>query len=252
MANSVVTSETRRIAMLIDGDHAQPSLFGEMVAEASKYGTVTVRRIYGDWTAINMKSWKDTLNLYAIQPIQQFRYTTGKNATDSAMIIDAMDLLYEGVVQGFCLVSSDRDYTRLATRIREKGLFAMGIGERKTPKAFKNACEVFVETENLGGKTRRTELVTAPSEVTEEGGAPDPVSLIREAYEMSAQDDGWASLGVIGGHLRQLDPSFDPRTYGHKLLSQLVRAHSDQFEIRQERGRSGPATIYIRPLSRRG
>src|SRR5512140_3020596 len=139
----------RKIAMLIDGDNAQSSLLPQMLVEAGKYGMVTVRRIYGDWTTPNMNSWKDVLNFHAIQPIQQFRYTIGKNATDSAMIIDAMDILHTKVVDGFCLVSSDSDYTRLATRIRETGIFVMGIGEKKTPKPFVNACDVFVYTENL-------------------------------------------------------------------------------------------------------
>src|SRR5512143_1060126 len=149
MEESSNTARTRRIAMLIDGDNAQPSLIGNMLAEASKYGLVIIRRIYGDWTTANMNGWKDTLQTYAIQPIQQFRYTIDKNATDSAMIIDAMDVPYEGGIDGFCLVSSDSDYTRLGTRIREKGFFVMGIGKRTTPRAFVNACEVFVVTENL-------------------------------------------------------------------------------------------------------
>ena len=140
---------SRRLAVLIDGDNAQPSLIKKILSEASKYGTVTVKRNYGDWTTTNMNGWKDTLNTYAVQPIQQFRYTIGKNATDSAMIIDAMDLLYSGTVDAFCLVSSDSDYTRLATRIREKGFFVMGIGQKKTPRPFVNACDVFVYTENL-------------------------------------------------------------------------------------------------------
>ncbi len=138
-----------KIAMLIDGDNAQAGLLAQMLVEAGRYGQVTVRRIYGDWTTNSMNSWKDTLNFHAFQPIQQFRYTIGKNATDSAMIIDAMDILHSGVVDGFCLISSDSDYTRLATRIRETGIFVMGIGEKKTPKPFVNACDVFVYTENL-------------------------------------------------------------------------------------------------------
>ncbi|MFN8413470.1 MAG: NYN domain-containing protein [Anaerolineales bacterium] len=138
-----------KIAMLIDGDNAQAGLLAQMLVEAGRHGQVTVRRIYGDWTTASMNSWKDTLNFHAFQPIQQFRYTVGKNATDSAMIIDAMDILHSGVVDGFCLVSSDSDYTRLATRIRETGIFVMGIGEKKTPKPFVNACDVFVYTENL-------------------------------------------------------------------------------------------------------
>src|SRR6187401_57781 len=149
MANENLTSLRNKIAILIDGDNAQSSLLPQMLVEAGRHGQVTVRRIYGDWTTNSMNSWKDTLNFHAFQPIQQFRYTIGKNATDSAMIIDAMDILHSGVVDGFCLVSSDSDYTRLATRIRETGIFVMGIGEKKTPKPFVNACDVFVYTENL-------------------------------------------------------------------------------------------------------
>src|SRR5512142_1217597 len=143
-----------KIAMLIDGDNAQAGLLSQMLVEAGRYGQVTVRRIYGDWTTVHMNSWKETLNFHAFQPIQQFRYTIGKNATDSAMIIDAMDILHTNVVDAFCLVSSDSDYTRLATRIRETGIFVMGIGEKKTPKPFVNACDVFVYTENLVAETK--------------------------------------------------------------------------------------------------
>src|SRR5450759_4295027 len=148
-----------KIAILIDGDNAQANLLPQTLVEAGKYGLVTVRRIYGDWTTSSMNSWKDVLNFHAVQPIQQFRYTIGKNATDSAMIIDAMDLLHSGVVDGFCLVSSDSDYTRLATRIRESGVFVMGIGEKKTPKPFVNACDVFVYTSNLVTEHKSTRTI---------------------------------------------------------------------------------------------
>ena len=144
-----MNSETRLIAMLVDGDNAQPSLIEHVLAEAAKYGVVTTRRIYGDWTTPQMSGWKQHLHSHAAQAIQQFRYTVGKNATDSALIIDAMDLLHTGSVGGFCIVSSDSDYTRLATRVREQGLFVMGVGRSSTPKAFVNACEIFVYTENL-------------------------------------------------------------------------------------------------------
>ena len=148
--------------MLIDGDNAQPSLIENVLAETAKYGIVTTRRIYGDWTTSQMSGWKDSLNSHAIQPMQQFRYTVGKNATDSALIIDAMDLLHAGNVGGFCIVSSDSDYTRLATRIREQGLFVMGVGESKTPKAFVKACEVFVYTENLSLEAKHHPPVEEP------------------------------------------------------------------------------------------
>ena len=160
MTNEIFEDVKRKkIALLIDGDNAQPSLTGKILTEAGKYGLVTIRRIYGDWTTVNMQGWKHTLNENAIQPIQQFRYTVGKNATDSAMIIDAMDILHSHLVDGFCLVSSDSDYTRLATRIREMGFFVMGIGKQTTPKAFVNACNLFIYTENLvpkkAGRGRR-------------------------------------------------------------------------------------------------
>ena len=159
-----MNSQTRLIAMLVDGDNAQPSLIEHVLAEVAKYGVVTTRRIYGDWTTPQMSGWKDYLHTCAVQPMQQFRYTVGKNATDSALIIDAMDLLHAGAVGGFCIVSSDSDYTRLATRMREGGLFVMGVGRSSTPRAFVNACEVFVYTENLnpqGGLSPPSPLKTA-------------------------------------------------------------------------------------------
>jgi hypothetical protein len=233
-----------RIAMLIDGDNAQPSLLERMLAEAGKYGVVAIRRIYGDWTKPEMKGWQKSLNVYAIQPIQQFRYTTGKNATDSAMIIDAMDILYTADIQGFCLVSSDSDYTRLATRIREKGFFVMGIGKKMTPRAFVNACDVFVYTENL--QSKRREHTTHKPSPKSQGAPPDPRPLLEEAFEMAVQDDGWASLGPLGQYLRQLDPGFDSRTYGFKQLSQMVRAYQDVFQVRTVRRRGGNSIIYVK------
>ncbi len=237
-----------RIAMLIDGDNAQPSLLEQMIAEVGKYGLITIRRIYGDWTTTNMNSWKESLNIHAIQPVQQFRYTVGKNATDSSMIIDAMDILYEGTVNGFCLVSSDSDYTRLATRIREKGLFVMGIGKQTTPKAFVNACELFVYTEillpDVGTKTHPR---SSEKKHIAEPSLPDPLPLLRNAVDIALQEDGWAFLGVIGNHLRQLDPGFDARNYGYKQLSQLFRSKSKEFEVREESTKGGPTLIYVRP-----
>jgi uncharacterized LabA/DUF88 family protein len=242
----------RRIAVLIDGDNAQPSLIDKILAESSRYGTLTIRRTYGDWTTANMGGWKDSLQSYAIQPIQQFRYTIGKNATDSAMIIDAMDLLYSGVVDGFCLVSSDSDYTRLATRIREKGFFVMGIGQKKTPRAFVSACDVFVYTENLMPRPkqiipRRISQKQAPAQEKEpESSAPDPTPLLKQAFDIAVQEDGWAFLGTLGHHLRQFDPGFDARTYGHSQLSTLVRANTKLFDIREEKGDEGNSVIYVR------
>jgi len=270
MTNSPVNNKNgeRRIAMLIDGDNAQPSLIQQMLAEAGKYGLVTIRRIYGDWTAANMSGWKDVLQTYAIQPIQQFRYTTGKNSTDSAMIIDAMDILYTGGVDGFCLVSSDSDYTRLATRIREKGFFVMGIGKKTTPRAFVNACDLFVYTQNLmpmetqpakpaaqpARRRKEKEKEKEPAAVEHpqpevqpaESATPDPIPLLKQAFDLAVQDDGWAFLGTLGHHLRQLDPGFDARTYGFKQLSLLIMAHPEVFDVREVKNQDGTSVIYIK------
>ena len=243
---------SRRLAVLIDGDNAQASLVNKILSEASKYGTVTVKRNYGDWTTPNMGSWKNTLNTYAIQPIQQFRYTVGKNATDSAMIIDAMDLLYSGTVDAFCLVSSDSDYTRLATRIREKGFFVMGIGQKKTPRPFVNACDVFVYTENLAPKkpTKSRTGTKKSSTSTKESPKPTPIPLLKQAFENAVGEDGWAFLGTLGHHLRQLDPGFDARTYGQSQLSLLIRAYPKSFEVREVEVADGNSSIYVKMITR--
>ena len=234
--------ESRFVAMLIDGDNAQPSLMEHLLAETARYGIVTTRRIYGDWTAPQMSGWKESLLDYAIQPVQQFRYTVGKNATDSALIIDAMDLLHTETVDGFCIVSSDSDYTRLATRIREQGLFVMGIGRSDTPKSFVNACEVFVYTENLIPST--------------EGKAPagrvvetDWRQTVTKAIELSMQDDGWAFLGTVGNRVRQLDPGFDVRTYGENQLASLVKSDPNLFDIRETESSGGATRVDVRVRS---
>ena len=250
---------SQRIAMLIDGDNAQPSMIEKMLAETTKYGLITIRRIYGDWIASNMGGWKDVLQTHAIQPIQQFRYTVGKNATDSAMIIDAMDLFYSGAVDGFCLVSSDSDYTRLATRIREQGIFVMGIGKKQTPRAFVNACDLFVYVENLGPaesskpeqpaksqtKKRRTKK-SGSAEEKDNSAQNTPIPLLKKAFDLAAQENGWAFLGSLGHHLRQLDPGFDSRTFGFKQLSLLIQAYPDEFETKEVKGSDGTSVIYAR------
>jgi hypothetical protein len=234
MAEEQMTSLSRhKIAMLIDGDNAQSSLLTQILVETGKYGLVTIRRIYGDWTTSSMNQWKDILNFHAVQPVQQFRYTVGKNATDSAMIIDAMDILHSSVVDGFCLVSSDSDYTRLATRIRETGIFVMGLGEKKTPKPFVNACDVFVYSENLVAEQKaQKQRVRKPS--SQKKGESDPMPLLEKAFEIAVREDGWARLDLMGNALYQLDPGFDPRTYGHRQLSRLVGSLKDEFEMRTQ------------------
>lgn len=247
MANDQLKSLSRnKIAMLIDGDNAQAGLLTQMLVETGRHGQVTVRRIYGDWTTTSMNSWKDTLNFHAFQPIQQFRYTIGKNATDSAMIIDAMDILHSGVVDGFCLVSSDSDYTRLATRIRETGIFVMGIGEKKTPKPFVNACDLFVYTENLVSTKKQGAQQRAQKSGAKKKDEADPIPLLTQAFEMAVQQDGWASLASMGNALYQLDPAFDPRTYGHKQLSKMIVKFKDRFEVRLQEIDGGSTLFFVK------
>jgi len=218
-----------RLAVMIDADNAQASLVRELLAEVSRYGTATIKRAYGDWTTPNLTQWKAVLHANAVQPVQQFRYTTGKNATDSALIIDAMDVLHSGHVDGFCLVSSDSDFTRLATRIREAGLAVYGFGERKTPAPFVAACDKFIYTEILGGKpedllkaetTPAGEPVNRPERVPE---LPELEPMILSALEVTGREDGWSTLAALGGQLSRSNPSFDPRNYGVTKLGDLMR-----------------------------
>jgi uncharacterized LabA/DUF88 family protein len=243
--------------LMIDGDNAQASLLPQIMSEVSKYGTLKIRRVYGDWASPQLKSWREILHTYALKPEQQFSYTAGKNATDIALVIDAMDFVNTAGVDGICIVSSDSDYTPLAARLREKGLFVLGIGRKQTPRAFVNACDVFVYTENLE-LTPDNETISSPSLPSDNtANATQPIvenpvvqgsieSLFRTAYDSTVQEDGWAHLGALGISLRKLDPSFDPRTYGHKLLSQLVQANPNFFEIQKREGKSGNAAIYVR------
>jgi len=247
MTSKFKETPLNKIALLIDGDNAQPSLIEKILTETGKYGSVTIRRIYGDWTKSSMRGWKDALNINAIQPIQQFRYTVGKNSTDSAMIIDAMDVLHSDQVDGFCLVSSDSDYTRLATRIREEGYFVLGIGRELTPKPFVNACNVFIYTENLLPPEPTSKEKAADRKKTGKPKKIDPIPLLKGAYDMAVQEDGWANLATMGFYLRQLDPGFDPRTYGFKQLNQLIRNYSSQFKLKfhEEDGRT---VVYVRAM----
>ena len=208
----------KKLAVLIDADNAQASVCSELLAEIAKFGISSVKRAYGDWTTSNLKGWKEYLHKHAIQPIQQFSYTTGKNATDSSLIIDAMDLLHEGSLDGFCLVSSDSDFTRLATRIRESGLVVYGLGEQKTPEPFISACDKFIFTEVLRKETE-TEGKDASANI-------DLRSLLVTAVDAVSRDDGWAPLSGVGGYIMKNNPSFDPRNYGCEKLGKLVRALS--------------------------
>lgn len=248
MENQVEEVNRYKIALLIDGDNAQPSLIEKILTEVGKYGQITIRRIYGDWTTSNMNGWKETLHNYAIQPMQQFRFTVGKNSTDSFMIIDAMDTLHSGFVNGFCIVSSDSDYTRLATRIRERGFFVMGIGEKKTPKSFVNGCNVFIYTENFILKESESGLneTSTALEKNEKSNKSDPIPLLKQAFDMAVREDEWALLSDIGIHLRQLDPGFDPRTYKYNQLLQIIIANPKVFEIKKYEPKGRPPIFSIR------
>ncbi len=236
-----------RLAVLIDADNARPSTTENLLTEVAKYGVASVKRIYGDWTTPNLSGWKQVLLEHSIQPIQQFRYTVGKNATDSAMIIDAMDLLYTNRFDGFCLVSSDSDFTRLASRIREAGLIVYGFGERKTPKAFVSACDKFIYTEVLQVK-EDAETAIRKKTTNELKGDTQLVSLLRTALEAASDESGWAQLGAVGSNIAKQAPEFDPRNYGYSKLGELAAA-THLFEIDERFQSDGHSrSIYVRDI----
>jgi len=212
-----------RIAILVDGDNARAKLMKPILEEVSKYGKVTIRRIYGDWTHPHMNMWKDTLNDLSFNPIQKFSYTTGKNSTDTSLIIDAMDILHDKIVDGFCIVSSDSDYTGLAKRIREEGIFVMGIGEKKTPNAFVQSCEIFTYCENIMPdiEKEKTQGRNAHAKIKKTQLPSVDLDLINKAYEMSLSEGSETHISHVGSNLRKINPSFDPRAYGFKNLTQM-------------------------------
>jgi uncharacterized LabA/DUF88 family protein len=243
---------TATLAVLIDADNAAPAIVEGLLAEVAKYGVAAVKRIYGDWTRPNLAGWKERLLSHSIQPIQQFRYTVGKNATDSAMIIDAMDLLYTGRFDGFCIVSSDSDFTRLASRIREQGLTVYGFGERKTPKPFVTACDKFIYSDVL-----RAEVDTEGADGADGAAAPTRkrstgelrqdsrlVRLLQNAAQAVSDEDGWLTLGSMGNHIAKQAPEFDSRNYGYGKLSELVLA-TGLFEVETRNGGTNK-TIWVR------
>ena len=239
---------TLHLAVLIDADNAQAAVIEGLLAEIARFGEATVKRIYGDFTAPTSASWKKVLQKYAIKPVQQFAYTTGKNATDSTLIIEAMDLLYTRKFDGFCLVTSDSDFTGLAVRLREEGLTVLGFGERKTPAAFRSACHKFIFTEVLRPPLQDEPVDTEPvssqentskqAQETYSGQKEQKIKLPKtfmlNALEQSSDDDGWSNLGTFGSYLTKLQPDFDSRMYGYKKLSHLVKDRKDMF-ITEER-----------------
>jgi len=273
-----------RLALLIDADNTSPRLIADIISEVGKYGNITIRRSYGDFTNVHLSNWKDVLNTYAIRPVQKFAYTTGKNSTDSALIIDAMDIMHDGLVGGFCIASSDSDYTGLALRIREQGLFVIGIGKSETPQAFQRACEMFVFTENLQSE-KREETTEADETGTEDTAderkkrikakvpklrgvkilgslsdlagfyskidkQPLDTRLLDKAVDMAMDVDGLAYMGDIAAKLRTIDPTFDPRTYGFDTISLLFKSFPNRYELIYRAGEGRDRRyVYVRRIA---
>ncbi len=233
------------IAVLIDGENIPSAHVQEMMEEIAKYGNPTIKRIYGDWTKPRLSKWKNVLLENAITPIQQYSYTSGKNASDSAMIIDAMDLLYSEKVNGFCLVSSDSDFTKLATRLREAGMKVIGIGEKKTPNPFIVACDKFIYIEIIANKAQKKENKDSPKNNVDKITKRE-IKLIENSISDLSDDDGWAFLGDVGGLIQKKQPNFDSRNYGFEKLTPLIKSIGT-FEIEQrESSKSRYKLIYVR------
>jgi hypothetical protein len=251
-----MTERTQRLAVLIDAENAQASVLDELLAEIAKLGTASVKRIYGDFTHPTLSGWRPRLLAHSIQPIQQFRNTVGKNASDSALIIDAMDLLHSKRFDGMCIVSSDSDFTRLASRIREEGVAVYGFGERKTPTSFVSACDRFIYTEILR-KTPKAAVVPTAAVPDKPAGRrrrgkdskPDakdlPVAALRDAVEATADETGWAHLGQVGTLVGKRLPDFDTRNFGHRNFSSLMEA-AGGFELQRRGEEGGRQTLYVR------
>uniref|UniRef100_UPI0028D34563 NYN domain-containing protein n=1 Tax=Neisseria elongata TaxID=495 RepID=UPI0028D34563 len=232
----MTTLANKKLAVLIDADNAPADIIDRLLEEVAKYGIASVKRIYGDWSH-GLSKWKAALLPHAIIPVQQFAYTKGKNATDMALVIDAMDLLYSGNFDGFCIVSSDSDFTRLASRLRESGLTVYGFGEKKTPEAFRKACDKFVYTEIFRPEKQRQEKEKNNGKnhpaAEESAAAPDALPLLKRAVRENADDLGWANLGPIGSYISKINPDFDSRLYGYGKLSDLIKSF-DIFEHRTD------------------
>jgi uncharacterized LabA/DUF88 family protein len=239
-----------KLAVLIDADNIPYANIKGMLDEIAKHGIPTIKRIYGDWTKPTVSGWKPALLEHAITPVQQYSYTTGKNATDSAMIIDAMDILHGEKVEGFCLVSSDSDFTRLATRLRESGMLVIGIGEKKTPRPFIVACDKFIYIEILGPSKKPKTVVTPTAhshETVFDAISTELLQLIKTSIEDLADDSGWAFLAEVGNLLIKKKPDFDPRNYGFNKLTPLIKSLKDHFDVdEREVEKTHIKHIYVR------
>ena len=263
-SKSPAPRQQKHLAVLIDADNAPAAIVEGLFEEIAKYGVASVKRIYGDWTKPNLGKWKQVLLDHSIQPMQQFAYTSGKNATDSALIIDAMDLLYTRRFDGFCLVSSDSDFTRLAARLREEGLTVYGFGEEKTPKPFVSACDKFIYTEILRATPEMASEPIAASDKSVPPGVDDtpkpaakpkpqkvPLEFIAKVLDdIASDDDDWVHLGALGQNISKLRPAFDSRLYGFKKLSDLIKGHPKRFELQARGGANGGSKdFYVRNAS---
>jgi len=262
-------TDNQRVAVLIDCDNMSHRWVQAILAETAKHGTLGIKRGYGDWTDSHLDGWRDKLPTYAIQPVQQFAYTVGKNATDFSLVIDAMDLLYSGSVDTFCIVSSDSDFTRLAMRLRESGKQVHGIGARKTPQAFQNACDQFTYVEVLVGEEAVSEVGASPARTTaakatakkaaKKAASPaatptksavqELTDLLLPAVEANAKDDGWASLSAVGSYVVNTNPTFDSRNYGYSKLSSLV-ADLPRLEVQSVPAGNGLSSLHVREAPR--
>ncbi len=234
----------KNLAVLIDGDNIPSKYVKEMMEEIAKYGNPTIKRIYGDWTNPGLTKWKNVLLENAITPIQQYAYTKGKNATDSAMIIDAMDVLYSGKVDGFCIVSSDSDFTRLATRLREAGKNVIGIGEKKTPEPFVVACDKFIYIEILKSNSKNSEDDKSQEKIEVDKVTPKVIKLIETSINDLSDDEGWAFLGDVGNLIQKKQPNFDSRNYGFLKLTPLIKSISN-FELQHRDTSKGSRNIKL-------
>jgi uncharacterized LabA/DUF88 family protein len=241
----VTTTDATRLAVLIDSDNTTASLTTELLEEIAKYGTPTIKRAYGDWTTQHLVGWKEELLRHAIQPVQQFAYTSGKNSTDSALIIDAMDLLYAGNLEGFVIVSSDSDFTRLATRLRESGMTVYGLGRRNTPPPFVAACDRFIYLDLLGQEPKQQPAQRASDDGEPAPQLPELKRILSTAISSTSKDDGWSNLGEVGSYLSKSHAAFDPRDYGHTKLGELVRAEP-YAEVKDMPGPTGLSQLWVR------
>lgn len=242
----------KKVAVLIDADNAQYSKVKAILDEISAHGHIVIKRAYGDWSSEYLKNWKHSLNELAIQPIQQFAYTTGKNSTDASMIIDAMDLLFSNKFDAFALVSSDSDFTKLASRLRESEIFVFGVGEKKTPISFRNACDDFIFTENLGAEVVASSS-SEPAAIASESASPkntnasELVPLLKKAWEQYQDDDGWANVASAGSFVKRSTPDFDPRTYGATKFTEIIQVLSNDFEMKKYKGKGTVNIVAYKP-----